>query len=183
MTEKKIAVATTNKGKLVGIKRAFAEHAASGRYSYALIPISVESGVSDTPLSDEEMLEGCSNRLMALRSIAPEADIYAAVEGGFALAGMRWYVRGWSLIHDKALDRTASASGASVQVPVAYSGLLRPAERFTDSLQQFGSDNAQALRDLGANGVFSGGVYTRSDTFYDGIRICLAEIGREENWQ
>lgn len=183
MIRKKIAVATTNRGKLAGIDRAFAEHAAQNHYSYELIPTPVESGVSDTPLSDEEMLEGCSNRLIALRIVAPEADMCTAVEGGFALAGIHWYVRGWSVVHDKERDRIASASGASVQVPDTYSNLLRPDGRFTDSLQQFGGDNALVLRDLGANGIFSDGVYARSDTFYDGIRICLAEISREENWQ
>lgn len=44
--------------------------------------VSVESGVSDQPMTDEETFRGASNRVMNARMRFPGYDFYVGVEGG-----------------------------------------------------------------------------------------------------
>jgi inosine/xanthosine triphosphatase len=77
---KTIIVASTNPVKihaaLAGFRALFPseEFTAQG--------ISVPSGVSNQPMSDEETLTGASNRAKAAREHVPDADFWAGIEGG-----------------------------------------------------------------------------------------------------
>ncbi|MBI1282379.1 MAG: non-canonical purine NTP phosphatase [Anaerolineaceae bacterium] len=44
--------------------------------------VSVPSGVSDQPMSDEETLQGAFNRASSIRASHPDADYWVGIEGG-----------------------------------------------------------------------------------------------------
>ncbi len=90
-----IIIASTNPVKiaaaLAGFQRMFSygEFAARG--------ISVPSGVSDQPMSDDETLVGAINRVTAARDRVPDADYWVGMEGGCdthqgALQAFAWIV-------------------------------------------------------------------------------------------
>ncbi|MFV0592597.1 MAG: inosine/xanthosine triphosphatase [Draconibacterium sp.] len=59
--------------------------------------VSVESGVPDQPMSDEETREGARNRVVNARNLFPEADYWIGIEGGLhrekeALVAFAWVV-------------------------------------------------------------------------------------------
>jgi non-canonical (house-cleaning) NTP pyrophosphatase len=125
------------------------------------------------------------NRLEAARQKMPNGNVYIALEGGFVKINGSWYVRGWTVVCDQDRHRMASASGASVPVPDALVELLGADERFTESMKAtYALTTAEAakLRDIGSNGAFTNGEYVRSDTFADGVQVCLAYIDNERNW-
>lgn len=183
---KNIVVATTNVGKLDACFRAFDHHAeANPGFEYTILPVSVESGVSDTPLSDDQGTLGCEKRLAAAQQALPDQDLYVALEGVISQVSDRWFVRGWTMINDPLSKRSAVASGAAVEVPALLTKRISSMDQFSDIVAQVyavTTDEKAEVRNIGANGVFSNGEYTRRDSFYDGIRICLAYLTNERNW-
>src|SRR5688572_15119782 len=150
MTEKTFLVGTTNQGKLGGVELAVQEHAQRRSYLYSLVGFDVPSDVSDTPLSDDEMLHGCANRIERLRELQSDAaGIYIANEGGLAQTGLRWYVRGWTVVYDAYSNQRTEASGASVPVPDKFYDLIGGEGRISDAFD----GNPQQLREIGINGL------------------------------
>ena len=182
----KIVVATENKGKVGAAERAFQGHKEQHPvFDFEIIPVSAESGVADTPLSDEEGLLGCANRIADAKETHPGASIYVAMEGILTQVEGQWFVRGWTMLEDTELERTASASGASVQVPDSIVAQISSAEQFSHAVRDtyaVTAAEAAEVRNIGANGVFTAGEYGRPDTFYDGVRICMALVSNDRNW-
>lgn len=181
----RIAIATNNKGKVEAAKAAL-DNTPFVDSHREIFTHSVESGVSDSPLSDEEGITGCVNRIEAIKEIYPNVELYIALEGVLAQIGKNWFIRGWTVVEDTALQRTAIASGASVQIPESIISSIDSMDQFSETVKNTYAvtpDEASKIRDFGSNGVFSNGIYTRHNTFYDGVGICLASISNERNWQ
>jgi inosine/xanthosine triphosphatase len=77
---KTIIVASTNPVKiqaaLAGFQAIFPDE------TFTVQGVSVPSGVSEQPMSDEETLAGALNRARAAREQMPDADFWAGIEGG-----------------------------------------------------------------------------------------------------
>ena len=181
----KVAIATENQGKIQGVKDALEDFGKVYSRHYELTPCKTDSGVSDTPLSDDEGIQGCINRLASVKESLPDMDLYIAVEGVLAVAHNSWFVRGWTMIEDPTRRRTAIACGSSVQIPDEVAKHISPEEQFSETVKtayQTRPQEEAIIRNLGANGLFSDGPYKRRDSFYDGTRICLAQLMNERNW-
>lgn len=182
---KNVVVATRNQGKLDAVKRALDYMGEKSNVDYEIVAVEAESGVPDTPLSDEEGLKGCANRLSAIKKSNPNSELYIALEGVLTQVGDKWFVRGWTMLEEPSTERVVVACGAAVQVPQSVTSLISSMDQFSETVKSvYAVTEAEAadIRNMGANGVFSGGEYTRRDTFYDGIRICLAELANDRNW-
>jgi len=180
-----VVVATKNLGKLRGIEQAIDDTDWGSPKNISILASKTESGVANTPLSDEEGVLGCMNRLRSIKVAYPGKELYIAAEGVLAVISEHWFVRGWTVIEDAVNERTAIASGAGVQVPSRIARHICPDEQFSDTLARtydLSVEEQHTMRDLGANGVFSNNAYGRRDTFYDGARICLAQLLSERNW-
>ena len=180
-----VVIATENRGKLRGIEQAIGDANWGSPKRIGIRTCKTESGVADTPLSDEEGILGCMNRLESVKAAYPGKELYIAAEGILAAIGNNWFIRGWTVIEDAVNEHTAIASGAAVQVPNKIARYIKPDEQFSDTVARtydMSVEEQLSLRDLGANGVFSNGAYGRRDTFYDGARICLAQIVSERYW-
>lgn len=180
-----VAVATQNQGKLEGVAKALFIASSHESASYVLKPVKTESGVADTPLSDEEGILGCENRLLEIEQRHSGLELYIALEGVMAQVNKAWFVRGWTKVKHAPSGRNAIACGAAVQIPPKLVPALDDAKEFSRSVSQLydvTADEGVAVRDVGVNGVFSQGEYVRSNTFFDGVRICLAYIENDRNW-
>ena len=49
--------------------------------NYEIIPLNTVSGVSETPIGDEEGITGCLNRIKNAMEQVTDADMYIAMEG------------------------------------------------------------------------------------------------------
>lgn len=63
--------------------------------------ISVPSGVSDQPMTDEETLRGACTRASNAAIAAPHADFTVGLEGGIEKAGDEMVAFAWAAIRDK----------------------------------------------------------------------------------
>jgi inosine/xanthosine triphosphatase len=75
-----IIVASTNPVKIQAVLAGF--RAMFSGEDFTAQGVSVPSGVSDQPMSDEETLQGALNRARAAQVQHPDADFWAGIEGG-----------------------------------------------------------------------------------------------------
>lgn len=75
----RIVVASKNPVKIDAVKEGLSSFIAE---EFELIGVSVESGVSDQPMSEVETLKGASNRVMKAMNLFSGYDYYVGLEGG-----------------------------------------------------------------------------------------------------
>ncbi|KAH9267514.1 inosine/xanthosine triphosphatase [Batrachochytrium salamandrivorans] len=89
---------TTNAAKLRASQMACSQIFAS--HTVVVEGISVESGVSDQPLSDIETIQGAKTRAKAALEARPDAHYALGIEGGAQQIGDRWFEAGWIAVLD-----------------------------------------------------------------------------------
>ena len=76
----KVIVTSHNPVKIAAVREAFLSQ--FPKQEIQLVPLAVESGVSDQPMSDEETRQGARNRVANARLTNPGADYWVGLEGG-----------------------------------------------------------------------------------------------------
>ena len=82
MSKVRVVVGSKNPCKIAAVRQAF-EEALEGS-EIEVIGVSTASGVSDQPMGAQETLLGVYNRLRGAVAAVPDADYWAAIEGGVA---------------------------------------------------------------------------------------------------
>jgi inosine/xanthosine triphosphatase len=160
MTTKTVAVGSTNPVKIAGIKEAF--EAIWPEISWDVKGVSVESGVSSQPMSDEETIEGATNRAkVAIKALG--ADFGVGPEGGLAKINGRWFNGGWIYIIDSAgID--SYAPSAKLEVAPKIMQLIRDGRELGQAVDiAFGLANSKQGR--GHHGEMTNGVLLRQEEF------------------
>lgn len=75
----KIYLGTTSKDKYIFLQKELLKYLGN---DFSIFPHSVNSDVSDQPLTEKETLSGAINRAFNLKSLFSDADIYVGMEGG-----------------------------------------------------------------------------------------------------
>ena len=92
----KIIVASTNPVKVNAAQEGLAQVWA-GKI-LVMQEVSVESGVSDQPMSEAETRTGALNRVLAAEQHDPSADAWIGIEGGINPIGDEWEAMAWVAI-------------------------------------------------------------------------------------
>jgi inosine/xanthosine triphosphatase len=118
----KVIVASENPVKINAIRAAFAEMFPDELFDFG--GVTVLSGVSDQPRDDEETLRGAMNRLAAVEAAAPDADYWAAIEGGVEDKGGEMEVFAWIVVKDTK-GRVGKGRAGTFFVPPRVAALIR----------------------------------------------------------
>ncbi|KAJ3120490.1 hypothetical protein HK100_012780, partial [Physocladia obscura] len=94
-----VAVGTTNKAKVSAVTEAV-NNLFPGQ-EITVHGVSVLSGVRNQPMSDEETIEGATNRANRAFAVVENADFGVGVEGGIHKIGDRYFDGGWIVVVDK----------------------------------------------------------------------------------
>lgn len=110
----KILIATQNKGKVEGAKRAFEKYFKD----VEVVGISASSDVPEQPVNDETFW-GAKNRVKNLKQIAREnnieADYFVAIESGMMNSLGSWMIVNIAVVEDKnGLESVSSSPGFPV---------------------------------------------------------------------
>ncbi len=174
-----VAVASTRPAKVEACRRAFTriqqkfwpERALSFR------TFSVPSGVPDMPKSLEELALGAKNRALNLVSLAPRADFFVGLEGGFfrpsfAQEETETFLQGWAFVYNGKIGFWGASYAAPV--PAALSkAVYEKGLELGDIIDAF--SGRQNVRDNeGAFGVFTEDILTRADSFEKALLAALA---------
>ncbi len=115
----KIALGTTSKGK-----KRFLEKALSKKYKeFVIVPVKVESGVSEQPLSQSETIKGATNR--AVRSFGNVKDAFLSfgLEGGMHEVNSHYYYFTAVCLYDG--EETYYGLSDSIPLPKEVSDLVK----------------------------------------------------------
>lgn len=110
-----IVVGTKNEAKLRGVK--IAGRAVWPQTELAITGVSVPSGVSDQPMSDEEMIKGAHTRARNAADHMPQAALAVGLEGGIRQLPQGWFDLGWVCVIDRDSGKATYGATPAVYVP------------------------------------------------------------------
>ncbi|KAH6565430.1 hypothetical protein BASA50_010930 [Batrachochytrium salamandrivorans] len=161
----RVVVGTTNAAKLRASQMACSQIFAS--HTVVVEGISVESGVSDQPLSDIETIQGAKTRAKAALEARPDAHYALGIEGGAQQIGDRWFEAGWIAVLDHNGQIGLGSSGRYELSEVVMKKLLAGQE-LADVI-----DELSGLHDVrshsGAMGLVTNELVPRDAAYVPGI--------------
>ncbi|MBN1154916.1 inosine/xanthosine triphosphatase [candidate division KSB1 bacterium] len=166
----KVLIASNNPVKIDAAKDAF------GHYfnDFEIVPLSVESGVSDQPVNDETY-EGARNRVYRLREINNErelgADYFVGIEGGIVNHFNKWFAFGVICIMHNS-GKMGLGTSIHFEIPSSIVDSLLQGEELGLLMDQLSGDY-NTKRKGGAIGYFTKGVITRRDIYVQGLIAAL----------
>jgi inosine/xanthosine triphosphatase len=163
----KIAIASTRAPKVAGVQRAF-------RKAASMLPGSpddivftmhrIESGVSDTPKSIEELTDGALLRARTLFSMfGNAADYCVGVEGGLFTVGGKVFLQSWSCILNG--TRHAFGSSGSIEIPAALARAVMEKGADLGVVVDGFAEQHDVRSNQGTWGVLTNDLVTREDSF------------------
>lgn len=171
MSEKRIIVGSQNPAKLEAVSSAFARFFPED--TFELQPVTVPSGVSVQPLSDDESLRGATNRANAARELEPNADFWLGIEGGLQpVPGEPGDYLSYCWVVVLGGQQSGRARSASYELPKAICDLIRQGMELgnADDLI-FGVSDSK--RDKGGVGLLTDGRITRSQFYAEAVKLAL----------
>ncbi|MGB2592679.1 MAG: inosine/xanthosine triphosphatase [Candidatus Acidiferrum sp.] len=168
-----VAVGSTRKPKLQAVARALASFAPKlvPDADFEVVGLEVESGVSLTPSSSEELMHGAHNRVEALVRMARETRAswryFVGLEGGLEVLqddrSRRVFLESWAYVSDGRQGFYGRSGGIEVPEALAHEVLERGFD-LSDAIDRFAG--AVGIRDgQGAWGVLSADLIPRDESF------------------
>lgn len=169
----KIAVGSTRVPKVSAVKEAAAaiEPQLGGAATLEVVGYEVESGVSHTPVSREELMRGARQRAETLQeklqSGGSAARFYVGLEGGLDVVAengrKRVFLESWAYVTDGHQGHFGCSGGIEIPESLAEE-VLSGGTELAAAIDQFAGQ--VGIRDgQGAWGVLSGNLISRQDSF------------------
>lgn len=167
----RVAVGSENPVKINAVKHAF--ELVWPKNKWEVVGISVGSGVTDQPMSDEESIRGATNR--AKRSIkVVKADFGVGLEGGIHKIGKKWFDCGWIAVVDKK-GRMGIGSSARMETPQIMIKMVKKGMELGDVGDKlFNRKNSKQAE--GHFGLMTNGVVTRKDGYTQAVVFALSRF-------
>ena len=164
-----IVIASENPVKAGAIEGAFQKLFPAT--SYQLTQASVDSGVSDQPLSDDETKQGALNRVAAARRIHPGATVWVGLEGGVERDEQRVLAFAWIVVESS--GRRSAVRTATFPLPDRIVELIDQGVELGHANDQvFGRENSKQRE--GAVGTLTGGLIDRRELYEHAAIMALA---------
>ncbi|MDW7754358.1 MAG: inosine/xanthosine triphosphatase [Brevefilum sp.] len=165
---KKIVVSSLNPVKLEAVKSGFERLFPD--MPFEMITVSVESGVSDQPMTDEETRTGAANRAIKARGAVPGGDYWVGVEGGCDFLGEDMVAFAWIAVLGE--NNHGSARTALFRLPKQVQDLVTSGmELGLADDQVFGEENSK--QNSGAVGLLTGDVVTRTTLYEQAVILAF----------
>ena len=167
-----VVVGSVRKPKLAAVRDAVASFGSllAPEKQIEVVGVEVESGVSHTPTSREELMRGARQRAEALAKLAlqnQQGNFFVGLEGGLDVVRengqRRVFLESWAYVS----DGVSGFFGRSGSIEVAEAVAEEVVDRGTElsvAIDRFAGE--VGIRDAqGAWGVLSGNLVTRQDSF------------------
>lgn len=162
---KKVLIASKNPVKINATKKAFKE-VFSDRFEFK--GVSVDSLVSDQPMSNNETLKGATNRLQNIKHL--EADYLVSIEGGVDLLDNNYEAFAWIVISDK--NKIGKAKTASFALPLKISKLIKEGYELGDA-DDMVFKRSNSKQQNGAVGILTNNLIDRTEYYVHAIILAL----------
>ena len=169
----KVIVASKNPAKVSAVESAFAE---AFELPLQVSGVSVDSEVSDQPMTDRETLLGARNRVKNAQHHYPEADYWVGMEAG--LEGDHSF--SWITISNG--TRAGESRSAVMRLPQAILDGIAEGKELGDVMdEQFNTVNIKQKG--GAVGLFTKGLLSRSSVYHQALILALVPFINEDLFQ
>lgn len=172
-----IAVGSTNKTKIDPVKDVFSHHFKKVK----VVGISVDSEVSDQPMTDDEMYQGAFNRATKAIKKVKDADFGVGIEGGLHKYNYGWFERSIIVIIDKKGAVGIGSSGGLALPDKVIQRILKGEnlEQAIDGL--FGTKKIG--EGIGMFGIMTKGIVTRAEGVKHGVAFAIARFLHEKIYE
>jgi inosine/xanthosine triphosphatase len=173
------AIASKNAAKISALRSV----AAAAFGSYRIIAIAAESGVSETPTSDTEAIQGCANRLTKMQSSCKDAiDYWVALEGLIERTTHGDFVYGWAAVRKTGRSQPTYGCSGKVMLPTRLLDAMPEGARLSTYVENtLDKDGGSRINVLGTNGLLTRGLYDRTMEFETAIRCALGASLHADN--
>ena len=169
---KKIIVCSKNRAKNDAVKNVMKDFF----LDFSILSLETESGVSETPIGDEEGIKGSRNRILSALEQDDSGNLYVAMEGILTESSYGTFLCGWTIIYDKDLDKYYYGCSAKVKVPDEIIEDVDKDKRLSDVVAKYYGSTDKEVSMFGTNGILTNGCYTRTREFTDSI-LCAISSG------
>ena len=168
--EIKIVVCSKNKAKNAAAENVIKQFIKN----YRIYSLDTDSGVSETPIGDEEGITGCINRINDAKKQISDANLYISMEGILTKTFDETFLCGWSTIYNNDTNEYSYGCSAKIQIPKNIIENLSKDERLSDVVAKYMNSTEEQVRNYGTNGMLTNGCYTRTDEFTDSLLCAIS---------
>ena len=165
----KVVIASHNPAKIRAVNEAFTLQFPGETIEY--MPTSVDSGVADQPLSDEETRHGARNRAQNAHELHPNADFWVGLEGGIETIDEQLMAFAWMAVLGPD-QRIGEARTVTLPLPPAVKALVDQGLELGDANDKVFS-TVNSKHQGGAFGLLTNGIYTREGVYTEALVIAL----------
>ncbi len=132
--------------------------------------VSVPSGVSHQPMSDDETFQGAVNRAQGAASIEPQSDFWIGIEGGIQPIDEDISAFAWVYVYSK--NHSGRGRSSTFFLPDKIAQLIRQGYELGDADDiVFGRQNSK--QENGAVGLLTGDVIDRTALYEQAVIMAL----------
>jgi inosine/xanthosine triphosphatase len=165
----RVVISSQNPAKIRATREAFSLQFPGEIIEY--LPVSVESGVSDQPMTDDETRIGARNRAHNASQLIADADFWIGLEGGIDTIDDTLMAFAWMAVQG-ADGRIAEARTVTLPLPPAVKSLVEQGMELGDANDKVFS-TVNSKHEGGAFGLLTGGLYTRESVYTEALVIAL----------
>ena len=168
--KKVIVVCSQNKAKNDAVKNVMEQFFDK----FEIKSLNTNSKVSETPIGDEEGIEGCHNRIKDAINQEKNGDLYVAMEGILTETSRGTFLCGWTVIYNSEEDEYYYGCSAKVKIPDEIIENTSNDKRLSEVVANAVGSTDEEISKLGTNGLLTHGVYTRTDEFTDSVTCAIS---------
>lgn len=173
----KIIVASKNPVKIEAALKGFQEMFADMQFKAE--GVSVDSGVSDNPMSHKEARQGAINRAKNAKEAHPDADYWVGLEGGNEDTEFGMEAFGWVAVYSK--DQFGLAHTGAYHLPKQISDLIHQGYELGEA-DDIVFKKKNSKQKMGAIGIMTHGVIDRVEGFKTGVILALVPFINPEHY-
>ncbi len=137
---------------------------------FGLTSVSVPSGVSDQPGTNQETLQGAQNRATGAKQAEPEADYWVGIEGGIEQDAGQMAAFAWIVVQGR--EGIGQGRTGTFFLPPEVAQLVRQGKELGEADDiVFGRTNSK--QDNGAVGILTGNVIDRARLYEQAVILAL----------
>ena len=167
--KKRIIVCSKNAAKNIAVEKIMEQYFEE----MEIISLETNSGVSATPIGDEEGIAGCFNRIKDATNQA-DGDLYVAMEGILTEGKYGTFLCGWTVIYNQEENEYYYGCSAKIRIPDQIIQKTTKDKRLSDVVAEYVGESGDKISKIGTNGLLTNGAYTRTDEFMDSILCAIS---------
>lgn len=161
---KKVIIASKNPVKIQAVRNGFEQMFPTQKFEF--IGLSVDSGVSDQPMSSYETFRGAKNRADNASVQDPDADFFVGIEGGIEQSDGEMAAFAWVVIKsDSAYGKSRTGT---FFLPKAVVELVNKGKELGEA-DDIVFDRTNSKQKSGAVGILTGNIIDRTSYYTEAV--------------